>query len=568
MNEVFDGNYYDPDPELYKNLNAYNQAFVDTIRKTGGNNASRWLLIPGWNTNIDHMTLDYGFELPTDEYRSSKIPSDEQRIMISAHYYTPYEFALDTSSSITQWGAAATDSSKKSTWGQEDYMFAQLEQMYTAFSSKGYPVVIGEYCATDKTNQDADNQKSRIYFCEQLCKACKKYGAVPVYWDIGVYGPGASGLIDRKTYEVVEPEIVEAIMKGINADVYPPAEITPSPTMLPSGEPANITVLYKCSATDVSSGGIRFVVDIRNDDTVPVNLEDVKLRYWYTRDDGKWQSFNCYYAVCGCANIWGNMVRIPLSAAYDNADFYSEICFGSGAGVLQPGQSSGQIQITLTKYDNSAYNQADDYSFNGTMTEYGENECITAYVNGNLVYGTEPCGAVPTVTEKPAVSVEPSESTTPVESVAPSESIEPSEDPIETPVPSITGIPDVTVETTMSGFATQRYTISSGTISNMDLSKLAIRYKYTTDDYKAQSFWVDNAGISYSCAPYYINYTSNVKYTFADGFVEISFAESQSLTNGTMVLQNRMNNADWSSYTNFKETGVEVYYDNQLVYTK
>ncbi len=46
MNEVFDGNYYDPDPVLYQNLNAYNQIFVDTIRQSGGNNASAgyWFL--------------------------------------------------------------------------------------------------------------------------------------------------------------------------------------------------------------------------------------------------------------------------------------------------------------------------------------------------------------------------------------------------------------------------------------------------------------------------------------------------------------------------------------------
>ncbi|MDO4557148.1 MAG: glycoside hydrolase family 5 protein, partial [Lachnospiraceae bacterium] len=43
MNEVFDGNYGNPDTSLYKNLNAYNQVFVDTIRQSGGNNDERWL---------------------------------------------------------------------------------------------------------------------------------------------------------------------------------------------------------------------------------------------------------------------------------------------------------------------------------------------------------------------------------------------------------------------------------------------------------------------------------------------------------------------------------------------
>lgn len=78
MNEVFDGNYGNPNLAYYANLNAYNQVFVDTVRQTGGNNSARWLLIPGWNTNIDYTAGNYGFVLPTDTYRSSTIPSSEK----------------------------------------------------------------------------------------------------------------------------------------------------------------------------------------------------------------------------------------------------------------------------------------------------------------------------------------------------------------------------------------------------------------------------------------------------------------------------------------------------------
>lgn len=567
MNEVFDGNYYDPDPELYKNVNAYNQAFVDTIRKSGGNNASRWLLIPGWNTNIDHMTLDFGFELPTDNYRSKAIPSDEQRIMISAHYYSPYEFCLDSSSPITQWGSVGSDDSKKTNWGQEDFMFAQLGQMYTAFSSKGYPVVIGEYCATDKTNLDAENQKCRIYFNQQLCTACKKYGAVPVYWDIGAYGPSASGLIDRRTYEIVEPDIVKAIMDGISADVSPDTTISPSPTMTITGAPSDITVLYQCGATDAKSGSIRFTLDVRNDDTKPVSLEDIKIRYYYTRDDGKWQSFNCYYAVCGCENIWGNMVRIPLSVAYDGADFYSEINFGSGAGVLQPEETSGQIQITLTKYDNSSYNQADDYSFDGTMTSYGVNENITAYVNGNLVFGTEPDGTKPVETEKPVVTEEPSESVEteePVVTEEPSEPVE-TEEPVQPSGDTKNVIPSVTM-TSQAG-TSKRFSVISKGSDPIDVSKLAIRYYYDKDDNKVQNFWCDNAALQYNKAPYYVSITSDVVGTFHEDYLEITFKSTRTLATGagSLDLDIRFANEDWSAYTNFVEKGFVVAYNGVLV---
>ncbi len=63
MNEEFDGQYGNPTQPCYSNINAYNQIFVDTVRKTGGTNASRWLLVPGWNTNIEYTAGNYGFAL-------------------------------------------------------------------------------------------------------------------------------------------------------------------------------------------------------------------------------------------------------------------------------------------------------------------------------------------------------------------------------------------------------------------------------------------------------------------------------------------------------------------------
>ena len=66
MNENFDGQYGNPTQPCYSNINAYNQIFVDTVRQTGGNNTSRWLLVPGWNTNIDYTAGNYGFAIPTD----------------------------------------------------------------------------------------------------------------------------------------------------------------------------------------------------------------------------------------------------------------------------------------------------------------------------------------------------------------------------------------------------------------------------------------------------------------------------------------------------------------------
>lgn len=217
MNEEFDGQYGRPTQPCYSNINAYNQIFVDTVRRTGGTNATRWLLVPGWNTNIDYTAGNYGFVLPTDRYRSSTIPSTEQRIMISVHYYAPWDFVGEENGTITQWGRGATTPSRRSTWGQEDYVESQLRLMYNTFVTRGYPVVVGEFGSIDKTSFDSSNNTYRADFARAVVATSKKYGAATVYWDNGVNGRFGFGLFDRRSLAVTQQGIINAIMSGVNS---------------------------------------------------------------------------------------------------------------------------------------------------------------------------------------------------------------------------------------------------------------------------------------------------------------------------------------------------------------
>lgn len=214
MNEEFDGSYSEPNKEYYQNINDYNQIFVDTVRKTGDNNTKRWLIIPGWNTNIDYTAGDYGFKLPTDQYRDKSIDKEEQRIMISVHYYSPWDFCGGENGVITQWGNEADDPSKTSTTCDETYMKNQLNLMKTAFADKGYPVFIGEYGSIDKTSYDSENEYYRAYFARKLCQLSRKNGCIPMYWDNGYNGVHGFDLFDRTTCEVTQPVIIDAIMEG------------------------------------------------------------------------------------------------------------------------------------------------------------------------------------------------------------------------------------------------------------------------------------------------------------------------------------------------------------------
>lgn len=234
-------------------ISSYNQVFVDTVRVAGGNNDKRWLVVPGWITNIDYTTGDYGFTLPMDYNLSSQVPSGEKRIMVSAHYYTPWEFAGSEDDIVTQWGDMA-DPGKSISWANEDYLNAQFYKLYDKFTSKGYPVVIGEYGSVDKSAADSMNTESRAYYANALSEYAKIYGCVPIIWDNGFNGNYGFGLFNRQSasYPVTQPEIVGAIMYYYGEQSQSTISLNKtSMTLRPGDEPVTlIATLTPAGASD------------------------------------------------------------------------------------------------------------------------------------------------------------------------------------------------------------------------------------------------------------------------------------------------------------------------------
>ena len=219
MNEVFDGNYNGPTAENYGNINDYNQIFVDTVRSAGGNNGSRYLLVPGWNTDIDYTTGDVGYALAGNFV----IPNDSTgRIMISVHYYAPWDFCGDESKDIIfRWGDNLKGQVKPRQ--NESLVDRQFDKLYNAYIKNGYGVIIGEYGSIDKTHKDERNTTYRAYFAEYVNYAAHQRNIVTVYWDNGWNGKYGFGLFDRTKCTVTQPEIIKGIMDGAKATAAPAA---------------------------------------------------------------------------------------------------------------------------------------------------------------------------------------------------------------------------------------------------------------------------------------------------------------------------------------------------------
>jgi endoglucanase len=196
MNEIHDG-YGTPDPRHFTFINELNREFLQLVRASGGKNAERHLVVPGYNTNIDHTLR--GFELPRDTI--------EGRLALSVHYYDPYLFALQAK--VHTWGAASPG---RDDWGQEDFVVGQFDKLKAAYLDRGVAVLLGEYGATHQEGYE----DYRRYYVEYVTKAAVDRGILPVYWDNGGQKSGGESfaLFDRSSATVLRPSLLEAMVRA------------------------------------------------------------------------------------------------------------------------------------------------------------------------------------------------------------------------------------------------------------------------------------------------------------------------------------------------------------------
>ncbi len=147
----------------------------------------------------------------------------------------------------------------------------------------------------------------------------------------------------------------------------------------------DVEVRYANGDSDPSDAAIKPHLMVVNTGSVPVDLQDVTLRYWFTRDTASTNLLGfCDYAVIGCGKVRQSFV--PISSR-PGADTYLEVGFDPLA--LQVDDSTGTIQLRLHHGDYSPFDETDDYSW-ATNTAFAASTTVTAYLHGQLVWGVEP----------------------------------------------------------------------------------------------------------------------------------------------------------------------------------
>ena len=185
----------------YKCLNEWNQAFVDAVRATGGNNSTRFLGIPAYCTNVD-IAIET-FRMPED--------TAKDKLMMAVHCYDPHEYTL--TAKYSEWGHTA-DASKKYPGDNEADLKRVFVKLYDNFVSKGIAVYMGEFgCVNRETERE---QAFQQYYLKYYAKLAKTYNVPCLLWDNGAKGAGNErhAFFDHGTGQYCSPE-AEAAMNAL-----------------------------------------------------------------------------------------------------------------------------------------------------------------------------------------------------------------------------------------------------------------------------------------------------------------------------------------------------------------
>ncbi|WP_421830016.1 cellulose binding domain-containing protein [Larkinella sp.] len=148
-----------------------------------------------------------------------------------------------------------------------------------------------------------------------------------------------------------------------------------------------LKVLSENKNNKPTSNSISTYLKVNNEGNVPLAYGDLTVRYWFTPEGTASLNYFIDYAKLGNANVTGQFV--PVDPVRTGAETYLELKINPAVGTLYPLSNTGNIQYRISKANWSNFVETDDHSYKAAAP-FSENDRITVYYQGNLVYGTEP----------------------------------------------------------------------------------------------------------------------------------------------------------------------------------
>jgi len=202
MDEVY---FYNPETLDYdfELLLSFNQAFVDIIRNSGGNNNERLLLVAGVHSDLD-MSCSSEFKIPVDS---------SNKLAISLHYFVPFSFTLESYFDPYNW----TDHEgfiyyyePTLSWGNQDDYFkivTDFETMKNNFVNKGIPIIISEVGVLTEQRKKLESIREYLYMIFSI--SLDYDGIMSCLWDTSNKEYGEMNYYDRSNDKWYDEKLKE-----------------------------------------------------------------------------------------------------------------------------------------------------------------------------------------------------------------------------------------------------------------------------------------------------------------------------------------------------------------------
>ena len=178
------------EPSERKIVERLNQAFIDTVRATGGNNETRLLVICTYGNNAGYNVAKE-FTIPEDNY-----------IAVAVHMYTPYYFTY-----------AGEGGQFFDTWdgSHKGDISATLKQLNNYFIKKDLPVVVTEFGAVNKGKPE-----EVINWAKDYISVMNNYGIKCFWWDNNCYQTSGEnfGIFDRRNLTWYDQKLADTLVEA------------------------------------------------------------------------------------------------------------------------------------------------------------------------------------------------------------------------------------------------------------------------------------------------------------------------------------------------------------------
>lgn len=176
-------------PEYFAMLDELNMSFFNIVRKSGGGNKVRPLVIPSITANHSQPRLD-------QLYMTMEKMTDPN-LIATIHYYGFYPFSVNMGGSTTFDETARVDVDQS------------FDRAYHTFVEKGIPVVVGEFglLGFDKSVETIEHGEILKYL-EYLTYYAKMRQMTLMLWDNGQH-------LDRNSFTWKNPDFYQVMHEGL-----------------------------------------------------------------------------------------------------------------------------------------------------------------------------------------------------------------------------------------------------------------------------------------------------------------------------------------------------------------